>query len=291
MSCLKRGWALLVCAARYWSADNASTTGAALAFYCAFSIAPLLVILLTIAGLIVNETAAYGQVGAQLAGLFGPAAAKTLLNAAHSAQKTRGIFAASVSVVTLMIGATTVLAALQAALEVIWKSAALAVSGVWGWVRTRLLSFGFILALAFLLLISLTLSTSLANLRTWLVTSYPGFVVLVGLLDLVLSLLLVAALFTLIYRYMPSRRLPWKPVILGGLLTAVLFDVGRWLIGLYLAHSTEASAFGAASSFVALLLWLYYTAQIFLFGAEFTACLAGVRDEAPQSAASAVRVK
>lgn len=288
---LKRGWTLLVCAARYWSTDNASTTGAALAFYCAFSIAPLLVILLTIAGLIVNETAAYGQVGAQLAGLFGPATAKTLLGAVHSAQKAQGIFATLVSVATLIIGATTVLAALQAALEVIWKSAALAVSGVWGWVRTRLLSFGFILALAFLLLISLTLSTSLANLRTWMVTSYPGFVMLVGLLDLVLSLFLVAALFTLIYRYMPSRRLPWKPVMLGGLLTAALFDVGRWLIGLYLAHSTEASAFGAASSFVALLLWLYYTAQIFLFGAEFTACLAGVRDPAPQSAASPGRAK
>jgi membrane protein len=294
---LQRGWKLLACAARYWSTDNASTTGAALAFYCAFSIAPLLVILLTIAGLIVNETAAYGQVGAQLAGLFGPATAKTLLGAVHSAQKTQGIFATLVSIVTLVIGATTVLAALQAALEVIWKSAALAVNGVWGWVRTRLLSFGFILALAFLLLISLTLSTGLANLRTWMVTSYPGFVLSVGLLDLVLSLLLVAALFTLIYRYMPSRRLPWKPVMLGGLLTAGLFDVGRWLIGLYLAHSTEASAFGAASSFVALLLWLYYTAQIFLFGAEFTACIAGVRDEVPQapapgqSVASPVRAK
>jgi len=286
---LKRGWALLTCAVRYWSTDNASTTGAALAFYCAFSIAPLLVILLTLAGLIVNETAAYGQVGAQLAGLFGPATAKTLLGAVHSAQKTQGIFATLVSIVTLVIGATTVLAALQAALEVIWKSAALAVSGVWGWVRTRLLSFGFILALAFLLLISLTLSTSLANLRSWMVASYPGFVMLVGLLDLVLSLVLVAALFTLIYRYMPSRRLPWKPVMLGGLLTAVLFDIGRWLIGLYLAHSTEASAFGAASSFVALLLWLYYTAQIFLFGAEFTACLAGVREN--QSMASPERAK
>jgi membrane protein len=120
---------------------------------------------------------------------------------------------------------------------------------------------------------------------------------LVGLLDLVVSLFLVAALFTLIYRYMPTRRLPWKPVILGGLLTAGLFDIGRWLIGLYLAHSTEASAFGAASSFVALLLWLYYTAQIFLFGAEFTACMAGVRDEAPpapaagQSAGAPVRAK
>ncbi len=267
------------CAARYWYADNASTTGAALAFYCAFSIAPLLVILLSLAGLIVSENAVYGQVGAQLTGLFGPATAKILLGAARSAEQRQGPLATLVSVITLAIGATTVLAALQAALEVMWQSAALAASGVWGWVRTRLLSFGFILALGFLLLVSLTLSTAVANLRLWVATAYPHFVALIAVLDLLLSLILVGALFTLIYRYMPTRRLPWKAVLLGGLLTAVLFNVGRWVVALYLAHSTQASAFGAASSFVALLLWLYYTSQIFLFGAEFTVCLGGVRKE------------
>jgi membrane protein len=163
-------------------------------------------------------------------------------------------------------------------LDVMWKSEAPSMSGLWGWTRTRLLSFGFILALGFLLLVSLTLSTALANLRGWVTNRYPGFVVGVGGLDLLLSLGLVTALFTLIYRYMPTRRLPWKPVLIGGLLTAVMFDVGRRAVGLYLAYSTQPSAFGAASSFVALLLWLYYTAQIFLFGAEFTACLGGVRD-------------
>lgn len=274
---LRRALALLGCAARYWSADNASTTGAALAFYCAFSIAPLLVILLSLAGLIVSETAAYGQVGAQLSGLFGPSTAKVLLGAVQSAEQKQGPIATVVSIVTLVIGATTVLAALQTALEIIWKSEAQAASVVRGWVRTRLLSFGFILALGFLLLVSLTLSTALANLRTWVADAFPGFVVVVGILNLLLSLVLVAALFTLIYRYMPSRRLPWKDVVLGGLLTAVLFDIGRWAVSLYLAHSTQPSAFGAASSFAALLLWLYYTAQIFLYGAEFTACLGGVR--------------
>jgi membrane protein len=129
-------------------------------------------------------------------------------------------------------------------------------------------------------LVSLTLSTGLANLRAWIARAYPGFVVVIGSLNVLLSLCLVAALFTLIYRYMPTRRLPWKQVVLGGVLTAVLFDIGRWAIGLYLALSTEPSAFGAASSFAALLLWLYYTSQIFLFGAEFTACLGGVREEA-----------
>jgi len=275
---LKRTLTLLGCAARYWSEDNASTIGAALAFYCAFSIAPLLVILLSLAGFVMNETAAYGQVNAQLSALFGPATARVLLGAMHSAQQKEGPVATVVSIVTLLIGATTVLAALQSALEVMWKSGALAVSGVRGWVRTRLLSFGFILALGFLLLVSLTLSTVLANLRAWVASAFPGLVMVIGALNLLLSLCLVAALFTLIYRYMPSRQLPWKAVLLGGLLTAVLFDVGRWAISIYLAYSTQPSAFGAASSFVALLLWLYYTSQIFLFGAEFTTCLGGVRE-------------
>jgi membrane protein len=273
----RRPLALLGCAARYWNADNASTTGAALAFYCAFSIAPLLVILFGLAGLIVDEQTLYGQVGTQLGALFGPATAKVVLGAVHSAQQSQGPLATAVSIITLIIGATTVLAALQAALDVMWKSESPSMSGVWGWARTRLLSFGFILALGFLLLVSLTLSTALANLRGWVTNRYPGFVVGVGGLDLLLSLGLVTALFTLIYRYMPTRRLPWKPVLIGGLLTAVMFDIGRRAVGLYLAYSTQPSAFGAASSFVALLLWLYYTAQIFLFGAEFTACLGGVR--------------
>jgi len=276
---LKRGFTLLGCAARYWSADNASTTGAALAFYCAFSIAPLLVILLTIAGFVVSENAVYGQIGAQLTTLFGPATARILLEAVQSAGHKQGLIATLVSVVSLLVGATTVLAALQAALEVMWRSEVLASTGVWGWVRTRLLSFGFILALGFLLLVSLTLSTSLANLRAWIATRYPTFVAVIGALDLLLSICLVAALFTLIYRYMPTRRLPWRQVFLGGLLTAVLFNIGRWAVSLYLAYSTQPSAFGAASSFATLLLWLYYTSQIFLFGAEFTVCLAGVRDE------------
>jgi membrane protein len=275
----KRGWGLLTCAARHWSADNASTTGAALAFYCAFSIAPLLVILLTLAGLVVSENAAYEEVGGELNALFGPATARILMGAVRSAEQTEGLMATSVSVVTLVIGATTVLAALQAALEVMWRSGALITTGVWGWIRTRLLSFGFILTLAFLLLVSLTLSTALAGLRKHAAASYPVLQGAIAGLDIVLSLLLVASLFALIYRYLPARRLPWKPVAIGGLLTAVLFDGGRWAVGLYLAHSTEPSAFGAASSFVALLLWLNYTAQIFLYGAEFTACVGGLREE------------
>lgn len=272
-----RFWSLLKCAAGYWASDNASNTGAALAFYCAFSIAPLLVILLTLAGFVISAQAANAQVGAQLSALFGAATARILLGAVHSAQRTEGVFATIVSVITLLIGATTVLAALQTALQMIWKSEQLAITGIRGWFRTRLLSLGFILTLGFLLVISLTLSAALSNLRSRFAAAFPALVTIVAVVNSLLSVLLVAGLFTLIYRYMPARRLRWKTVIAGGVLTAVLFDAGRWLVALYLAHSTQPSAYGAASSFAALLLWLYYTAQIFLFGAEFTSCLANLR--------------
>jgi membrane protein len=276
---LRKAIDLTSCAGRYWSSDNASTTGAALAFYCAFSLAPLLVIVLTLAGLIVGANAAYGQVGAQLNSLFGPSTAAIVLEAVKQAEQPQGLLATLVSIVTLLISATTVLAAIEAALEQIWKSAAIAPQGVRGWLRTRFLSLGFILTLGFLLLVSLTISTALAGIRTRIAASHPALVGAVGSLDFLVSLALVSALFALIYRYMPARRLAWWVVISGGVLTAVLFDIGRWAIGFYLAHSTQPSAFGAAASFAALLLWLYYTAQIFLFGAEFTACLGGVRDE------------
>jgi membrane protein len=283
LASLKKAASLLVCAARCWNSDNDSNTGASLAFFCAFSLAPLLVILLTIAGWIVGATAAYSQVHGQLNALFGPSTAKILLDAVRNSQQSQGLVATLISVVTLMIGATSVLAALQGALEQIWKSASLARAGLRGWLHTRFLSVGFILALGFLLLVSLTLSTGLSNLRGRFAAENAPLVAAMGILDIGVSLVLVSSLFALIFRYMPSRRLPWKVVAGGGLLTALLFDLGRWAVGLYLAHSTQPSAFGAAASFAALLLWLYYTAQIFLFGAEFTACLGGLRDDYHES--------
>jgi membrane protein len=278
---MRKTIALITCAARHWSADGASSTGAALAFFCAFSLAPLLVILLTTAGWIIGADHAYTQIGAQLTALFGPATAKTLLAAMKSSQHPEGLIATATSAVTLLIGATTVLAALESALDRIWESGSLVPSGAWGWVRARFLSLGLILTLGFLLLISLTISTGLAGIRERLAEHHAVLVGSVGAIDFLLSLLLVAGLFALIFRYMPARELPWRVVTAGGVLTALLFDGGRWGIGLYLAHSTQPSAFGAAASFAALLLWLYYTAQIFLFGAEFTACLGGLRSGPP----------
>jgi membrane protein len=273
MLSVKEFIALASCAAHNWIADNAPTTAASLAFFCAFSIAPLLVIILTTAGWIVGATAAYSQIGAQLNGLFGPSTAKILLGAIKSSQQAQGLVATVVSAVTLLIGATTVLSALETLLEQIWKSEAMASLGIRSWIRTRFLSLGFILTLGFLLLVSLTISTAISTLQKQIGVQHPAAIWLIGMIDLLASVSLIALLFALIFRYMPARRLPWKVVGIGGLLTAVLFDVGRWAVGLYLAHSTQPSAFGAAASFATLLLWLYYTSLIFLFGAEFTACL------------------
>jgi membrane protein len=277
---IKKTSNLLISAGRYWSKDNVSTTGAALAYYCAFSIAPLLVILLTLAGWIIGQESAFGALSSQVAALFGPSTAKILLDAVKSSQQMHGLISTITSVVSLLIGATTVLSALQTALNQIWASGKLVPSGIWGWVQSRFLSLGFILALGFLLLVSLTVSTGLAHLQRHIAGEHAALLSAVGIFDFLLSLLVVGSLFALIFRYMPARRLPWRVAAGGAALTAVLFESGRWVIGLYLAHSTQPSAFGAAASFAALLLWLYYTAQIFLFGAEFTACLGGIDREA-----------
>ncbi len=271
------------CTLTRWISDNASSTGAALAFYCAFSLAPLLIIVLTLAGWIVGEVSAYGFVSDQLELLLGHSTAEIVLDAVDESQDTEGIVATLVSIGTLVIGATTVLAALDEALEKIWGTERTETSGLVAWVKTRVLSFGFILSLSFLLLVSLTLSTAIAGLRSWVAQRHAPLLGVVGGIDLLISMGLMTSVFALIFRYMPTHRLAWRCVLAGGLLTAVLFTIGKWAVGLYLAHSTTPTAFGAAASFAALLLWLYYTAQIFLLGAEFTACLGGRRRPARPS--------
>ncbi len=277
-------WPLIKCAVSHWAADQAATIGAALAFYCAFSIAPLLVILLATAGWIVGAEAAYGHLSSQLTALFGKSTAEILLQAMRSSQTPDGTIATIVSIGTLLLGATTVFAALEAALTQIWGASELVPKGFRGWVRARILSFGLILAVGFLLLVSLSLSTALAALREAIGRRFTEFVVLAGVLDFVISTALVTGLIALIYRYLPARRLEWRPILWGALVTALLFHLGRWGIAWYLGRSTQPSAFGAAASFAAMLLWLYYSAQIFLLGAEFTACIGGVRDTQPKKA-------
>jgi membrane protein len=279
MALIARGRTVLRDSAHHWVDNNGPTMGAALAFYCAFSLTPLLVILVTALGWIVGTDFAYGYLGSVLRELFGAGSSGLLLDAVRSSQGDRGVLAITLSIVTLVVGATSVFAALRTALGRIWD---LRIEPSANWrqfLHTRLLSFGFILAMGFLLLVSLSLTTALTALRSYVAERFTWVVVLTGVMDFFLSLLISGGLIALIFRYMPARRLPWSIVLRGAAVTAVLFHVGRWAIGLYLGKATQASAFGAAASFVALLLWLYYSAQIFLFGAEVTASLGRARSD------------
>lgn len=271
-------WPVIRCAVHHWINDQAATIGAALAFYCAFSLAPLLIILVTVTGWIVGAEMAYGQLNANLNSLFGAATADTLMTAIRSSQTADGMVATLVSLGTLIIGATTVFAALEEALQQIWGAKEIAPRGLRGWIRARILSFGLVLAVGFLLLVSLSVSTGLAALRGVIAKHYTDLVALTAALDFLISIGLITGLIALIYRYMPARRLAWRPILWGALVTALLFHLGRWAISLYLGRATQPTTFGAAASFVALLLWLYYSAQIFLLGAEFTACLGKTRE-------------
>ena len=280
-------WQILKGTTDNWLEDQASSISAALAFYCAFSLAPLLIIIVTIAGWIVGGELAYGYVDSQLTLLFGNQSADLIMEAMRSAQTAEGAWATAVSVVMLLIGASTVFAALESALQQVWGGRSSHSRGWRSFVRARLMSFGFILAIGFLLLVSLTLTTALAALRGYVLRHFEGLVGLLASADFALSILLGTGLVALMYRYLPARRLAWRHVITGALVTALLFHLGRWGIGLYLGRATQPTAYGAAASFAALLLWLYYSAQIFLFGAEFTACLGQSRTPKPLASQSA----
>ena len=260
-----------------WLGDQATSISAALAFYCAFSIAPLMVISVTLLAWLVGAQAADAHIGAQLRMLFGASTADLVIEAMRNARQDRGIWATIVSVVTLVVGATTVFSALEQALEQIWGKSTRRSSGWRGFVRTRLISLGFVLAIGFLLLVSLTLTTAISGLRDWIGHRYDGLVGLLGVVELLLSTALGVGLIALVYRYLPATRLAWRHVLVGALATTLLFQAGRWGIGLYLGRATQPSTFGAAASFAAMLLWLYYSAQIFLLGAEFTAVIGGTR--------------
>jgi membrane protein len=286
---LSSPWALARSTVNNWLSDQATSISAALAFYSAFSIAPLLVIAVAVIGWIVGAQAADTYIAAQLELLFGESTAQMVVQAMHAAQRTQGVWATIVSIVTLLVGASTVFGALESALRQVWGTG-IDKSGGWrGFVRTRIVSFGFILAVGFLLLVSLTMTTALTGLRGWVAHRYEGMVAVLGVLEFIVSTALGTGLIALMYRYLPAVRLAWRHVLIGALVTTLLFQAGRWGIGLYLGRATQPSTFGAAASFAAMLLWLYYSAQIFLLGAEFTAVLGGTRVEKKAPATSKAR--
>jgi membrane protein len=236
-----------------WLDDYAPSMGAAISYYTVFSIAPLLLIVIAVAGFVWGREAVQGEIVGQLSGLIGRDGAlgiQALVESAHKPAK--GLLATAISLAVLIVGATTVFAELQSALDRVWDvPPAQKKSGIWGTLRARLLSLGFILG-------------------GWMRGIFPGAELLLQILNSILSLGVAVVLFAMIFKLMPQATVGWRDVWVGAIVTAVLFEIGKALIGLYIGKSSVTSSFAAAGSLVVLLLWVYYSAQIFLLGAEFT---------------------
>jgi len=230
----------------------------------------------TIAGAAFGREAVQGLISDQLSGLMGPRGAEMVEGLVASASDTdRGLVAGLISFFVLLLGATTVFAELQSALDRIWKvPEAKKPSGIFGLLRARLLSFGLILGVAFLLMVSLVVSATLAAFGGWAGTLMPGWETVLQLLNLAVSLGILTVLFAMIFKLMPSTPVSWRDVWVGAFVTAILFEVGKLLIGLYIGKSGMTESFEAAGALVILLAWVYYAAQIFLLGAEFTKAFA-----------------
>ncbi len=272
----KQLFRLAVQSVKSWSNDYAPSMGAAISYYTVFSLAPLLVIVIAIAGAAFGREAVQGLISDQLSGLMGPRGAEMVEGLVASASDTdRGLVAGLISFFVLLVGATTVFAELQSALDRIWKvPEAKKPSGIFGLLRARLLSFGLILGVAFLLMVSLVVSATLAAFGGWAGTLMPGWETVLQLLNLAVSLGILTVLFAMIFKLMPSTPVGWRDVWVGAFVTAVLFEVGKLLIGLYIGKSGMTESFEAAGALVILLAWVYYAAQIFLLGAEFTKAFA-----------------
>jgi membrane protein len=264
-------WELLKSVFKSWSDDYAPSMGAALAYYTMFSIAPLLLIVISIAGLVFGEEAARGEIFNQLQGLMGRQGADAIEGLLESAnQPSKGIAASVTGAILLLVGATTVFGELQDDLDRIWRAPQRKISGIWALLRARLLSFGLILGLGFLMMISLVFGAALSALNKWWGPVFGNWQVIAQLINQLVSFGLATVVFAMIYKLMPRVKIEWRDVWTGALVTSLMFTIGKFLIGIYIGRASISSSFGAAGSLVILLVWVYYSAQIFLLGAEFT---------------------
>ncbi len=254
-----------------WQRDKVSRLAAALAYYTTFSLAPVLIIVIAIASFLFEQSTVQTRIIEQLQGLLGDSGAQFVEEMLTSRSQTSdGLWATLISVGLLILGASGLFIQLQDALNTVWNVVPRKDAGLWKLVRDRLLSFGMLLVIGFLLLVSLILSAVLAAVNNLFSDTLLGWSVGWQILNAVVSFGIISLLFGLIYKILPDADISWKDVRVGALITALLFTLGKVLIGLYLGNSSVASAYGAAGSFVVLLLWIYYSAQILLFGAEFT---------------------
>ena len=261
---------IMRCAINEWIDDRCGSKGAALAFYTVFSMAPIMVLVLAVAGFFYGADAAQGQLFGQLKGLMGDKGAAALQLVLAGAQNHgTGLKATLIASALLLVGATTVFAELKDSLDDIWDVPKPVGSSWWEMVRTRLLSFGIILVLAFLLMVSLVVSAALTVMESYVGGLWKDATLILGWIAWLISFLVIAVLFGAIYKLLPRLQLAWKDVVIGALGTAAMFVLGKYIIGLYIGNSGVADSFGAAGSTIAILLWVYYSAQIFFLGAQF----------------------
>ena len=268
----KSVWILLKTTAMQWFEDQPFQLSSSLAYYTLFSLAPLLIIVIAIAGLVFGQEAAQQQIVATIEGMVGQQSAEAvqgMIQNASSQPKT-GMISAVIGFIALILGAGGVVGQLQTALNTIWGVEPKPGQGIWGFLRQRFVSYAMLLGIGFLLLVSLVVSAVAASLTKFIRGYFGGAEVLAHGLDFVISFLLITVLFAMIYKYLPDVRIEWRDVWIGAALTSVLFTIGKVLIGLYLGRSGVSSTFGAAGSLITVLLWVYYSGLIFFLGAEFT---------------------
>jgi membrane protein len=283
---------LLKTTATQWVNDKCPQLGAALAYFTVFSLAPLILILLAFFGLFFGSDHARDKIVEQLQYLVDPSGIKVIQDIATSASKPQsGLLATTIGIIVGLFGASGVFGQLQEALNTIWGVKAKPGAGLWAFIRARFLSFAMVAGVCFLLLISLTVESVLRGLSNYLQNLLPGGHILALILFLILDLGVVIVLFAMIFRFLPDVKIAWRDVWIGASLTAVLFVVGKFLLGLYLGSGAAGSAYGAASSLITLLLWIYYSAQILLFGAEFTQVYTHAYGSLVEPEDHAVRVK
>jgi len=260
-------WAAL----KAWWDDNVPRLGASLAFYTLFAIAPVLLVAIAMAGAVYGGDAVRGQIVGQIDGLVGRAGARAVQSLLEGATKPKeNLIATAVGGITFILTSTGAFLELQAALNTIWRVKPKPGLDLKGFLIDRIRSFGLVISMGFLLTVSLAVSAALAALAGWLEQWAPGVPLLLGALDLILSVAVITVLFAILYRFLPDVQLNWHDVTTGAFVTALLFTIGKQLIGLYLGQGSTASSYGAAGSVMVLLLWVYYASQVVLLGAEFT---------------------
>ncbi|MEA2695685.1 MAG: rane protein [Acidobacteriota bacterium] len=289
---LKAGWPMLKETAKKGLDDDVFSLGAALAYYTVFSLAPLLLVAISVAGLVYGRQAVQGQLVGQIQGMVGKQGAEAVQTMlAHNWRTGSGILPTIIGVVTILFGVSGVFGQLQTSLNKIWEVAPKADRGIKGFLKSRFLSFGMVIGIGFLLLVSLVVSAALSAVSTYAIGLVPGLKVLFTILSFVVSFAVITLLFAMIFRYLPDAKVSWEDVWVGSAATALLFTVGKTLIGLYLGKSSVASAYGAAGSLVVVLLWVYYSSQILFLGAELTQVYAKRYGQEIAPDRHAVRVK